>query len=136
MAGAFGFVPKDGTREELKHALGEVLAENRRVSPRVPRTSQRTGIDAFHPALARLTPRQQAVFRMLGDGMTEAEIARSLRIAPSTVTLHRHHILKALGLKTRSALVRHAVLLRHSVASGTPSCAAAGPTRTVPHREC
>ena len=56
VAGAFGFVPKDGTREELKHAIAEVLAGNRHVSPRVPRTSQRTGIDAFHPALARLTP--------------------------------------------------------------------------------
>lgn len=114
-AGAHGFIPKDGSREELEKAIADVLAGLRHISPRVPKTSHRTSLEALHPAAARLTPRQQEVFRLLGDGKHEAEIARAIGISAATVTFHKLQIGKALGITTRSELVRFAVLVRSCV---------------------
>ena len=112
-AGAHGFVPKDADSEELKRAIADVLAGERHISPRVPRTSnRRTSLEALHPALQRLTPHQQTVFRLLGDGKSETEITHSLGVGPSTVTFHKQGIQKTLGLDTRASLVRYAVLVR------------------------
>jgi two-component system nitrate/nitrite response regulator NarL len=112
-AGAHGFIPKDAGRKELKRAITDVLAGERHISPRVPRTSSgRTSLEALHPVLQRLTPHQQTVFRLLGDGKSETEIARSLGVGPSTITFHKQRIQKTLGLETRASLVRYAVLVR------------------------
>jgi DNA-binding NarL/FixJ family response regulator len=112
-AGAHGFIPKDADRKELKRAIADVLAGERHVSPRVPRTSnRRTSLEALHPALQRLTPHQQTVFRLLGDGKSETEIAHSLGVGPSIVTFHKQRIQKTPGLDTRASLVRFAVLVR------------------------
>ena len=111
-AGGHGFIPKDADSEELKRAITDVLAGQQYVSPRVPRTSRRTSLEALHPALQRLTPHQQTVFRLLGDGKSETEIAHMLGVGPSTVTFHKQRIQKTLGLVTRASLVRFAVLVR------------------------
>ena len=112
-AGAHGFIPKDAGRKELKRAIADVLAGERHVSPRVPRTSnRRTSLEALHPALQRLTPHQQTVFRLIGDGKSETEIAHSLGVGSSTITFHKQRIQQTLGLETRATLVRFAVLVR------------------------
>ncbi|MEK7668313.1 MAG: response regulator transcription factor [Gemmatimonadota bacterium] len=111
-AGAHGFIPKDAGRDELQRAITEVLAGARYVSPRVPKTSHRTSLEALHPALQRLTPRQQAVFRLLGDGRTEAEIAHILCVSPPTITFHKQNIQRVLGFPTSALLAQYALLVR------------------------
>ena len=52
------------------------------------------------------------MFRLLGDGKSETEIAHSLGVGPSIVTFHKQRIQKTPGLDTRASLVRFAVLVR------------------------
>ena len=110
-AGALGFVPKDAGMEELMLALSEVLAGRRYVSPRVPKSSHRVGLDALHASLAKLTERQQTILRLLGQGLTSAEIGDKLGLSENTITFHRKRIRTILGLKTEWELTRQAILV-------------------------
>ena len=110
-AGALGFVPKDSGMEELEAALAEVLAGRRYLSPRVPKSSHRLGLDAVHLSLSRLTPRQQEVLSLLGRGLSSADIAEHFGVSLNTVTWHRSHIRKALGLANEWELARFAILV-------------------------
>ncbi len=110
-AGADGFLPKDGGIDELALALETVLFGRLYISPTVPKTSHGVGTSAGHPALARLTFRQQQVLRLIGEGKALTEIARLLSVSESTVEFHKHNVMRALGLHTTSALAQFAVLL-------------------------
>jgi len=108
--GADGFVPKDAGIEELEVAIKEVLAGRRFVSRLVPKLTSRVSLDAGHLAMARLTPRQHEIVRMIGEGHSTAEIADALGLQPSTVSFHRHNIKTILGIPTERGLVRFAIL--------------------------
>lgn len=110
--GASGFVPKDAGIAELKLAIGEVLAGRRYVSPRLPKTSHRVSLEARHPALRALTPRQQEIVLLLGEGKSDREIAYALALSPSTITFHKHHLMRVLGFESDGALMKYAILLR------------------------
>jgi DNA-binding NarL/FixJ family response regulator len=117
-AGATGFVPKDSGMEELERALREVLAGRRYLSPRVPKFSHRVGLDAMHASLSRLTPRQQTILKLLGQGKSSAEIGQKLGLSENTITFHRQRIRKMLGLSSEWELVRHAILVHLATAEG------------------
>ncbi len=51
---------------------------------------------------APLTQRQMEVFRLLGEGKTNKEMARALFLSPNTVKLHVSAILRRLELKSRT----------------------------------
>ncbi len=110
-AGADGFVPKMASANEVLHAISEVLSGRRYLSPRIPKTSHGVGVAARHPGLWRLTPRQHEVIRLVGEGRRPAEIAASLGLSRSAVTLHIKHIMRALGITPWHALLRFAVLV-------------------------
>jgi DNA-binding NarL/FixJ family response regulator len=113
-AGARGFVPKDAGLAELTKAISAVLAGKRHVSDRVLNLHRRTNLAAAHPGLHRLTPRQQTVFRLLGEGKREADIARQLDVSPPTITFHKHNIQATLGFDSGVSLTRFAILLSNS----------------------
>jgi DNA-binding CsgD family transcriptional regulator len=50
----------------------------------------------------RLTPREQEVLRLLRQGLSNRQIARTLWIAESTVKVHVHHVLEKLGARSRT----------------------------------
>ncbi len=119
-AGAHGFIPKDSGMDELEEAILAVLAGRRYLSARVPNITSRVGLGAIHAGLARLTPRQQEIVRLIGQGKTTAEIAKLLGIGPSTVTFHRANSRKALGIDSEWGLVRWAILMQASVEDAEP----------------
>ncbi|HCL3838050.1 response regulator transcription factor [Pseudomonas aeruginosa] len=53
--------------------------------------------------LDALTPRQQAVLRLIADGLSNKEIGRALSISPFTVRVHVSSLLRALEVNTRTA---------------------------------
>ena len=127
--GANGFIPKDSGLDELEAAINAVLAGSRYLSPRIPPHSQHLGIEAAHPALAKLTPRQQEIVLLIGDGKSTAEIAQTLGLSQHTVSFHRTNIRKTLGIDSEMGLARQAVLFRMS-RSDLPDAGAAVPEST------
>jgi DNA-binding NarL/FixJ family response regulator len=110
-SGADGFVPKDAHSDDLFAAIRAVMGGGRYLSRLVPRTSHRVGLGAHHPGLSRLTPRQLQVFRLMGGGRRPIEISRALGVGRSTVTFHKGNIMRVLGIKSHSLLIRFAVLM-------------------------
>ncbi len=50
----------------------------------------------------QLSKRQREVFRLLGEGKTNGEIARALFRSPNTIKLHVSAILKQLDMRNRT----------------------------------
>jgi len=57
-----------------------------------------------------LSPTERTVLLMLGQGLSNAEIAKRLGIEEKTVYTHRRHMMYKLGLKNASELIRFAAL--------------------------
>ncbi|MBM7085155.1 response regulator [Micromonospora humidisoli] len=106
-AGASGFLLKDGPSEDLVRAIRSVAAGEAVLSPQVTRRL----IDSFGhllgrarpapPALSRLTPRERQVLGLVAAGLTNAELARELRVGERTVKTHIGAIFAKLGLRDR-----------------------------------
>jgi DNA-binding NarL/FixJ family response regulator len=110
--GAHGYLPKDIRLEELLLAIDEVCSGRVYVSPRIPPHTDRVGINALHPTLLSLTPRQEQILTMVSDGKSTAAIAGSLHLSESTVTFHRTNIRKKLGITSDHGLHEFAALMR------------------------
>lgn len=108
-AGASGFLLKDTKPAALIAAIRAVHRGDAVVAPRI--TAKLIALAApqlaagppkdQEDALAVLTSRERDVFRLIGDGATNAEIADSLYLAESTVKTHIGRILHKLGLRDR-----------------------------------
>jgi DNA-binding NarL/FixJ family response regulator len=77
----------------------ELLA---RVRVRLPRAVEEP------PPVSDLTRRELEVLRLLSEGLSQKEIARSLVISSKTVAAHIQHILGKLGVHSRAQAVAHA----------------------------
>ena len=62
-------------------------------------------LNEHHSADAGLTPREREVLRLVAKGLTNAEIARKLWIAPSTVAKHLEQAYSKLGVHSRTAAI-------------------------------
>lgn len=105
--GARGFLTKDCCPEALldgirRVAAGETVIGEPMVGPvlRALTTRQRSARDV-QEVLGRLTPREQEVLRLLGDGLTRTEIARRLRVSPHTARTHLQRLLVKLSLHSQ-----------------------------------
>jgi DNA-binding NarL/FixJ family response regulator len=76
---------------------------------------------ALDDPTARLSPRERDVFACLQDGLSNAQIARTLFIAESTAKLHTHRILDKLGYNDRNAIAFQALLSRKTQRSQATS---------------
>jgi len=61
---------------------------------------------------ARLTVREREVYRLLGQGLTNLQIAQLLFISEGTVKVHVHHIYDKVGMRSRTAVAVRAALER------------------------
>jgi DNA-binding NarL/FixJ family response regulator len=108
-AGASGFVLKDDPPDQLIAAVRTVAAGEALLSPeitkrvikqfgRIPRPQTPPGYD-------ELTAREQEIFLLIADGLSNAEIAEKLVITDNTVKSHITHILQKLGLRDRVQMI-------------------------------
>ncbi|CCE74617.1 response regulator transcription factor [Clavibacter nebraskensis] len=105
-AGARGFVLKDAEPEEFIQAV-RALAEGRAALDGVTTRrvmaefTRRRAASAVHPGAEVLTPREQDIVRLLGDGLSNDEIGGRLVIETSTVKSHLTRIMTKLGTRDR-----------------------------------
>ena len=111
-AGSQGFVPKDAGMHELRIAISELMAGRKFLSALLPRRHYRTGVGPTQLGLSRLTPRQQEIVRLIGNGKSSAEIAGQLQLSLNTVAFHRKRIRHSLGIDSELGLVRYALLIQ------------------------
>jgi DNA-binding NarL/FixJ family response regulator len=110
-AGASGFLLKDATTAELIHAVQVVAAGDALLAPSVTRRliadfTRKPPVQTRSPAvLDVLTSRETEVLKLIGHGMSNAEISGALSIAGETTKTHVKRILAKLGLRDRAQAV-------------------------------
>lgn len=114
--GATGFLLKSGDPHELIAGVRAVAAGAAFLSPKVARHviegygAQRTvrGAEA-RARTAALTPREREVLGLVGEGLSNPEIAARLHLVEGTVKAYVSAVLDRLGVKNRvqAAIVAH-----------------------------
>lgn len=66
------------------------------------------GSPPLEPLLEPLSDRELEVLALVADGMSNAEVGRSLFVAPSTVKKHLEHVFEKLGVRRRTQAVARA----------------------------
>jgi DNA-binding NarL/FixJ family response regulator len=114
-AGASAFLLKDVGRERLVEAVRTVAGGDALFSPSVLRrlvehyVAAPPSAGALAPELEELSPRELEILRLVGEGLSNGEIAARLYITLATVKTHVRHVLQKLGLRDRV----QAVVLAH-----------------------
>lgn len=106
-AGAAGFLLKNTRPEELVDAVRTVHTGESVVSPRV--TAKLIEVAVPHLSrpvdeddrLAELSDREREIFTLVGQGLTNTEIAQRLHLSESTVKAHFGRVLLKLELSNR-----------------------------------
>jgi DNA-binding NarL/FixJ family response regulator len=109
-AGAAGFLLKDTPPADIVRAIEAVHAGDGMLSPQVtrrlitllagdPRAAARS--DRARQRLASLTPREREVADSVGQGLSNADIARELQMSVATVKAHVSRLLDKLGAANR-----------------------------------
>jgi DNA-binding NarL/FixJ family response regulator len=111
--GAAGYVLKDSSGTDLVHAIKQVVAGQRYLSPPLSERAveaylQRSQDSAFDP-YDGLTEREREVLHLAAEGLSNPDIANRLSISPRTVETHRANLMRKLGLKTQTDLIRYAL---------------------------
>ncbi|HAD13968.1 MAG TPA: hypothetical protein DCF33_16205 [Saprospirales bacterium] len=110
-AGADGYMLKSGTQDELLQAVGE-LAEGRTFVGRglMPYANQ-PETDGLAPETRfaqkhQLTKREMEILKLIGEALTNKEIADRIYISDQTASVHRKNIMRKLGVNSTGALIK------------------------------
>ncbi len=109
-AGAAGFLVKDTEPADLIRAVRAVHAGDALLSPRITRLLLDRAAGGLRETpegtrLAELTEREREVLRLVGQGLSNEEIARALVLSPLTVKTHVSRIMQKLQARDRARLV-------------------------------
>jgi DNA-binding NarL/FixJ family response regulator len=111
-AGASGFLLKDVRRDDLVHAIRVVARGEALLAPSVTRRLiedfTRRPVPGARTRLTALTPREQEVLELIGQGCNNAEIGETLYVGEATVKTHVGRVLMKLGLRDRVQAVIYA----------------------------
>lgn len=113
--GAGGYVLKNGPAAEVVAGVHALTRGESYFSPPIARESferLRTQRRSADP-LSLLSAREREVLGLIAEGLSAKEIARELSISTKTVEAHRTSLMRKLGARKATELVRFA--LRHGV---------------------
>ncbi len=116
-AGAIGYLLKDTQAEALCQAIKAAAAGQVQLTPRAAARLMQVVSTPESPEA--LTERETEVLRLLAQGQSNKQIARSLHIAEKTVKTHVSNILSKLGVQSRTQATLYAV--RIGLVSPNPS---------------
>lgn len=112
-SGVAGYLSKDSTATDLVKAVRDVSAAQHYLSQSLfeyaleafSRGADVSTLDKYQA----LTRREREVLHLVAEGHTNAEAARRLLISQRTVEQHRANMMRKLGLKSRTDLIRYAM---------------------------
>jgi DNA-binding NarL/FixJ family response regulator len=111
--GAEAYVLKDASSTEIVQAVREVLAGRRYLSPPLSQYALDTYIQKAKGAqldsYETLTTREREVLHLAAQGETTPAIAERLSLSPRTVETHRTNLMRKLGLRSQTDLIRYAL---------------------------
>ena len=106
-AGAIGYLLKDTTAAELRHAIKAAAAGQVQLTPEATARLMR---EVRAPEAAEpLTERETDVLRLVARGYANKEIAERLQVGEQTVKSHVHHLLHKLRVPSRTQAALYAV---------------------------
>lgn len=107
-AGVSGFVLKDSTFDDFVETIHSVAAGQKVLPPRMTQSlfSQIANAAVREKKAetledVRMTPRESEVIALIGEGLSNKEIAQRLEIATHTVKSHVRNVMEKLALHTR-----------------------------------
>lgn len=111
--GVAGFLLKSSPPEEMLDAVRRASAGQGVIDPSVvpgliDRIGRAPSARTPAPELDRLTPRETDVLRLVGLGLSNAEIAAELYLGETTVKTHLGRVLDKLGLRDRPRAIAYA----------------------------
>jgi DNA-binding NarL/FixJ family response regulator len=113
-SGAKGYITKEQATTQIISAIRQVLAGKLYLSPAMTELLLRrvgnNGIGTKDSPMDLLSDRELEVFRLIGEGVRNDEIAQRLHISIKTVETHRERLKRKLNLKDGTALIRQSAL--------------------------
>ncbi len=110
--GASGYVLKSQADEDIVKACRAAMRGDSFLYPSAMTSLVRDFLERGEESYEPLTPRELEVVKLIAEGYSSKEIARTLVISLKTVESHRANILQKLGMRDRVALTRYAVRRR------------------------
>jgi DNA-binding NarL/FixJ family response regulator len=110
-SGASGFLIKDTKPAELLRAVRVVAGGEALLSPSVTRrvvgefANRAPRATKPHPQLGSLTEREREIVGLVGEGLSNDEIAERLVVSPATARTHVSRAMVKLGARDRAQLV-------------------------------
>ncbi len=114
--GADGYVLKNGRAAEIVSAIRAVTKGGSYFSPLVAREiveQLRAPKSGGNEPFSLLSVREREVLHLIAEGMSAKEIASDLKISTKTVEAHRTSLMRKVGVRKATELVRNAV--RHGL---------------------
>jgi len=112
-AGARGYVMKRETSGKIITGLRQILKGHVYVTEKIMAEAAEIFLGArpapVEPSVQLLSDRELEIFRRIGLGQENREIAESLHLSLKTVQTHCAHIKEKLGLPSGTLLMREAV---------------------------
>ncbi|WP_366919352.1 response regulator transcription factor [Variovorax ginsengisoli] len=99
-AGAVEFLLKPFSDVELLDAIDLALERD------AAGIGERAELDEIRQRMASLSPREHEVLALVVEGMLNKQVAARLDIAEDTVKVHRHNLMKKMGVRSLPDLVR------------------------------
>lgn len=111
--GAYGYVLKDSTAQELLQAVETVAGGQRYLCKPFSDQAIEKYIQMAHAAPAdpydSLTAREREVLQLSAEGLTAAQISARLNISPRTVEIHRANFMRKLSLHSQAEVIKYAM---------------------------
>ncbi|GAA4396940.1 response regulator transcription factor [Nibrella viscosa] len=115
-AGAFGYILKDSSSEEMVKAIRTIAAGEKYFSSPVANIilngymqQLKKGDRADRNRRSKLSKKEKEILQYLVDGMSSREIAERLQLSVRTVDNHRANMMRRLQVRNAAELVRMAV---------------------------